>query len=159
MGRKHHKKKYLSVTDRPIFKILSSLLMVIIFALLYYLMVIVVKRPGLALTCSVPCVLLLVWVAIKQLWYWWIWIAVACPCIVLMILYRQPPLSFILETTYWGMSLAMCLWLILAPSRARSRAIKRKKSRSQNHHHSDEPSASRPKDEFLEKLFAEHESE
>ena len=156
MARKHHKKKkYFSVTDRPIFKIISATFMVAIFALLYYFSVIIVERPGLTLSITVPCVLVMIWVAVKQRYFWWIWLVGAGPCVVLMLMYRKPPLSLILETAYWGMSLAMCLWLILAHSRARSRAKKRKKNHQRHHH--DEMPAPRPRDELLEKLFAENE--
>lgn len=158
MGHKHHrKKKYYSVTDRPIFKILCSMLMTVTFAFLYYFVVLTVEKPGLALTCIVPCVLLLIWVAVKMRYFWWIWLVGACPCVMMMVMFRQPPLALILESAYWVMSFAMCQWLIWASSRARSRANKRKKASQQHHHNSDEPVAPRPKDELLEKLFGDME--
>lgn len=159
MGYKHHrKKKYYSVTDRPIFKILSAGLMTAIFACLYYFVALTVEKPGLALTCIVPCVLMLIWVAVKQRLFWWIWLVGACPCVVLMIMFRQPPLALILETTYWLMGFAMCQWLIWAPSRAASRANKRKKAHKEHQRQlANEPAEPRPKDEFLEKLFADTE--
>lgn len=156
MGRKHHrKKKYFSVMDRPIFKILSSVLMVLVFAFLYYLVVILMERPD-ALIYSVPCVLVVVWVAIKQRHFWWIWLVAAVPCVALIAYFKQSPWAIFAETAYWLLSFAMCEWEILAHSRARSRAIKRKKARQQQNlvHESAEP---RPRDELLEQLFADSE--
>lgn len=156
MGRKkHRKKKYYSVMDRPIFKILSSVLMTLVFAFLYYLVVILMERPG-ALTYSVPCVLVVVWVAVKQRHFWWIWLICAGPCVALIVLFNQSSWAFLVETAYWVMSFAMCEWEILAHSRARSRAIKRKKIRQQQQY-SHEPVQPRPRDELLEKLFADGE--
>lgn len=155
MKRKHRrKKKYFSVTDRPVFKIISAVLMTAIFAPLYYLVVILMERPELALIVSVPCVFMLVWVAIKQLNFWWIWFLGAGPCVALMVLF---PDTVILETAYWGMSFAMSQWLIWAPSRAKSKSKRRKKARHQQELHAHEPAESRPHDELLEKLFAENE--
>ena len=159
MGHKHYhkKKKYFSVTDRPIFKILGALVMIPTYAFLYYFVVHLLEKPGLALTCIVPCALMLIWVAIKQRYFWWIWLVGACPCVVLMIMFRQPPLSIMLETAYWLMGFGMCMWLIFAPSRARSRANKRKKARQNQQSYTNEAAEPRPKDEFLEKLFGEAE--
>lgn len=155
MKHKHRrKKKYFSVTDRPVFKISSAVLMTAILAPLYYLVVILMERPELALIVSVPCVFMLVWVAIKQLNFWWIWLLGAVPCVALMVLF---PNSVLLETAYWGMSFAMCQWLIWAPSRAKSKSKRRKKMRQQQEHHSHESVEPRPRDELLEKLFAENE--
>lgn len=158
MGHKHHhKKKYYSVTDRPFFKVMSSILTAVLFAALYYVVVILMERPGLALVCSLPCVMLLIWVAVKQRYFWWIWLVFACPCVALMVLFRQPDISLLVQTFYWVISYGMCQWLIIADSRAKTR-MKRKRSSHHHHdHHSPEPSAPRPKDELLEKLFADAE--
>ena len=96
--RRHHKKKYYSVTDRPSFKIVGSILTAILFLLLYYLIVILMENPSFALICSIPCVILLIWVAVKQRYFWWIWLLGACPCVVLMVFFRQPLLSFVVQT-------------------------------------------------------------
>ena len=162
MGHKrrhrHRKKKYYSITDRPSFKIIGSVITAIVFAFLYWLIVILMENPGLALSCTMPCVMLLIWVAIKQRYFWWVWLLGACPCVVAMIIFQLPVVLFILESVYWAISYAMCQWMILADSKARHQAkMKRSSRRHHHHHHSDEPPAPRPKDELLEKLFADAE--
>ena len=160
MGRKHRhrKKKYYSITDRPSFKIVGSIVTAVAFILLYYLIVILMENPGLALVCTVPCVLLVIWVSLKQRYFWWIWLLGACPCVMLMAFFRNPVVSFIIQTVYWVITYAMCQWMIMVDSRAKHRArMKRPHRRHHHHHHSDEPPAPRPKDELLEKLFADSE--
>ncbi len=152
MAHKHHrKKKYHSVTDRPIFKALSAMITTGMFALLYYIIVILMQHPSVALTCSMPCVLVLLWVALKQRHFWWVWLIGACPSIVMILVFRQPKIAFLIQSFYWAISYGMCMWLVFANSRAKHRS-KKKKS---NHHHSDEPPVPRPRDELLEKLFAD----
>lgn len=156
MARKHRRKKrYHSVTDRPLYKIIASVVTALTFGLLYYFVVILMENPGMAPIISVPSVLVLIWVAIKQRYFWWLWMVMACPCIVMMVLLQSPMVRFYLASLYWASSYAMSQWLILADSRARIRARKGRSSRHHHHHHSsDEPAAPRPRDELLEQLFA-----
>lgn len=154
MGHKHRRKKhYYSITDRTWFKVAGSVLMGIIFAMLYYLVVILMENPGIAPIISVPCVLMLIWVAAKQRQFWWLWIPVALLCIGLMIFVPNPILRFCVETVYWLASYAMTQWLIVADSKAKHRSRRRKSGH--RHHHSKESDAPRPRDELLEQLFGD----
>lgn len=153
MGHKHrHKKRYYSVTDRPGFKIVGSVLTAVAFVLLYHLVVVLMENPGMAPIISIPCVLMLVWVALKQRQFWWLWVPVGVPCIGVMLLLSNPIVDFIAATLYWASSYAMTQWLIVADSKAKHRSRQRKGSR---HHHSHESSEPRPRDELLEQLFSD----
>lgn len=153
MGHKHrHKKRYYSVTDRPWFKVMASVLMAAAFIPLYFFVVILMENPGVAPIISIPCVLMLIWVAVKQRQFWWIWIPVALLCIGMMIVIHHPIIDLCFETLYWLASYAMAQWLILADSKAKHRSRRRKSS---HHHHSKESAAPRPRDELLEQLFAD----
>ena len=155
MARKHRrKKKYYSVADRPSFKVCASIATVLIYGLLYFLVVILMENPGIPLNMTVPCVLLLIWIAIKQRHFWWLWTPAASICLILMLLYYHTRFIFWIQTAYWIVTYAMIQWLIVAASRAKVRS---KKGDFRRHHrrHTHEPAPVRPRDELLEKLFAD----
>ncbi len=157
MARKHrHKKRYYSVTDRPSFKVCASIATALIYWLLYFLVVILMENPGIALIMSVPCVLLVIWIAIKQRQFWWFWTPVAFICLVLMLQFCHTGFVFWIHTLYWLATYAMIQWLIVAASRVKAKSRKGRSSRSHSHHtHGSAPE--RPKDELLEQLFADAE--
>jgi len=154
MGHKHrHKKHYYSVTDRLWFKIAGSVLTAVIFGLLYFLVVILMENPGLAPVFSIPCVLMVIWVAAKQRQFWWLWVPVATLCFGLTLAFRNQTVRFYLTTIYWVTGYAMTQWLIVSDSRAKHQSKRRKSSR--HHQHSHEPVPPRPRDELLEQLLGD----
>ena len=159
MGRKHRhhrKRKYYSVTDRLSFKVIGSIFTALLYTVLYFLIVILMERPELALVCSIPCVIMLIWVALKQRYFWWVWMLVACPCIVMLAVLSQPMISWVIQTVYWAVTYGMCQWLICADSKPKHMA-KLKRPTRRHHRSSDQPVAPRPKDEFLEALLGDAE--
>lgn len=145
--------EYRHISDHPLFKVVGMILTMAVFAVSYFLFMFVLGvEDYLLISLIFPCLMIVVWESIKHRHFWLVWFLGAAVCFaILPFVHASVTATMIVVSSYWGLSLVVCFWLILACSRAEFRAREREKEGRVGEVSIDDP----VKDAFLARLFNE----
>lgn len=124
-------KRYKTLFDRPLFKLVGGLVTLVLLLGLFLLSV--THKVDMTIVLIIPGILMLIWGGMKRRMFWLLWlIPTAVYAFVAVALGRVAWLVVATTYAYWLVSVVLCLSMALCPSREQKLYMMEKQERIKN---------------------------